>query len=116
MSGVTTDVSLSVHATSPAAMAVTENNYAGATGSFARLTANALNTTITGFAGGIDGRVLVVTNIGNPVVIINHQDGGSLAANRIITKGGASFVIPTDGIVSFIYDATTQRWRQIITI
>jgi hypothetical protein len=97
-------------------MAVTENDYAGATGSFARLTPNAGNTTITGFAGGIDGRILTITNIGNPVVVINHQDGGSLAANRIITKSGVSFVIPTDGIVSFIYDATTQRWRQTTTL
>jgi hypothetical protein len=112
MSGITIDGSLATHATSPAGMAATENDYAGAAGSFARLTPNAAGTAITGFAGGVDGRVLTIVNLGNPNVTLLHEDGGSVAGNRIITKGGGAIVIPSDGILSLIYDATAARWRQ----
>jgi hypothetical protein len=112
MSGITIDGSLATHATSPAGMAATENDYAGAAGSFARLTPNAAGTTITGFAGGVNGRLLTIVNLGNPNVTLLHEDGGSVAGNRIITKGGGAIVIPSDGILSLIYDATAARWRQ----
>jgi len=116
MSGITIDGSLATHATSPAGMAATENDYAGATGSFARLTPNAAGSVVTGFAGGVDGRVLTIVNLGNANLTLLHEDGGSAAGNRLLTKGGASVVMPADGIVSFLYDATTQRWRQSTTL
>lgn len=112
MAGVTADSALATHATSSAGMAPVENDYAGATGSFARLTPNALGSVITGFAGGVDGRMLTIVNLGNQNVTILHEDAGSAAGNRIVTKGGAPIVLPADGIVSFIYDAVTSRWRQ----
>lgn len=93
-------------------MAATENDYAGATGSFARLTANAAGTTITGFSGGTNGRRLTIVNVGNPNITILHQDTGSAAANRVITIGGGALNLPADGVASFVYDATTTRWRQ----
>jgi hypothetical protein len=112
MSGVTIDGSFATHASSPAGMAATENDYAGAVGSFARLTPNAANTSLTGIAGGADGRRLTIVNLGNAVIIVQNQDAGSAAANRIITTTLAATVIPAEGSMSLIYDATTQRWRQ----
>lgn len=113
MSGTTSNDSLSLHATSPAGMAATENDYTGATGSFARLTPNAAGTVITGFASGVNGRILTIVNLGNANITVLHQDNGSVAANRVITIGGAALVLPSDVAASFIYDSTTQRWRQI---
>jgi hypothetical protein len=112
MSGITIDGALATHATSPAGMAATENDYAGAAGSFARLTPNAAGTAITGFAGGVDGRVLTIVNLGAPNVTLAHQNAGSAAGNRILTNTGASVVVPPNGTASFLYDAATSRWRQ----
>lgn len=117
--GVTADSNLRVDGSiatlvaSPAAMALVENDYAGADGrSFARLTPFALGTTITGFASGTDGRQLVVVNLGNAAVTIAHQNAGSANSNRVITKVAVDTVIPVDGTMTLIYDAVTARWRQ----
>ncbi len=110
--------SLAVAAGSPAAMATVENNYAlsgsgGSTRSFVRLTPNAANTVITGFADPVEGRWLILVNLGAGTITISHQDAASTAANRIITSTGAAVVLSADDTATFIYDATTARWRQI---
>ncbi len=105
---------LATRAASPAALAATENDYAGAAGfSFARLSGAGGGSTVTGIAGGVDGRFLVVVNISANTITINHQDLGSAAANRVITSTGVAVILTADDAAFFMYDATTSRWRQI---
>lgn len=107
--------SAEIQAVSPAALAAGGvNDYAGADGaSFARLTGGAGGSSITGIANGVDGRLLVLLNVGADNVTLTHQDAASAAANRIITGTGLSVTMTTDDIVILIYDATTARWRQL---
>jgi hypothetical protein len=116
---VSSDGGVAKTAISPAVMAATENDYAGAArAGFTRLTPNALNTVVTGLSATNirDGHRLTVINIGNKTLTFNHQDAGSAAANRIITSTGAAIVLTQDQTVEFMYDLTTARWRQIALI
>jgi hypothetical protein len=68
---------------------------------------------LTGLAGGADGRVLFCYNsTTNRYIILSHEDTGSLAANRFVLPGGASWytIEPGDGVV-LIYDSGASRWR-----
>lgn len=103
---------LGLRVVSPAALpAGGTNDYADATGSFARLAADVLGSTITGFAGGVDGRILIVVNIGPGILTITHQDVLSAAANRVLVSDGASFAMGVNDMAQLIYDATSERWR-----
>jgi len=112
------DGSISTRMVSPAVMAATEDDYAGAIGfSFARLTPDPGDTTITGFnIGGTlverNGLQLVLVNLGNANIVIAYEGLTSTDEFRIITKTLADTVIPADGTMTLIYDSVTQRWRQ----
>jgi hypothetical protein len=100
---------------SPAAIAVSQNDYAGMSGfSAARLTASAA-VNITGIAAGSAGRLLMITNIGaTNAITFTNQDVLSAAANRLINVGGQSTVLQAGGTVWYRYDETTLRWRQML--
>lgn len=107
-------MALQLVAVSPAALGAGNNNdYAGiGASSFARLSANAAGSTLTGATGGADGRVLVIVNLAN-VLTITHQDANSAAANRFFTATGISIVLAANDTAVFVYDSTTARWRQV---
>jgi len=108
------DNEFALHDLSPAALGTTENDYAGANGtSFARLSGAGGGSTITGIAGGSDGRMLIIVNVSANTITLNHQDAGSTASNRIITSTGLAVVLGADDTVVLIYDSVTTRWRQI---
>lgn len=71
------------------------------------------NSQISGFAGGVNGRILIVRVLGGFAVQFTHEDAGSLAANRINLPNG--FTISVDStlfqVVAFQYDGTTSRWK-----
>lgn len=69
------------------------------------------NITITGFANGQDGKLLFFSNKSNFDVTFNHQDTGSVAANRISSGNAANRTITGTGYALFIYSA--NRWRLI---
>jgi hypothetical protein len=96
---------------SPAQITADKNNYDPtglAKASVLRLTSDA-SRTITGLAGGADGRVMIILNVGvNPIVLAN-QNTSSAAANRFAI--GTNLTIGADQSASLIYDATSQRWR-----
>ena len=96
---------------SPASIGASQNNYAPAghdTASVMRLTASgAFN--ITGLAGGVDGRMLTIFNIGASTITLTNQDGASTAANRFAI--GSNIAIATDQAAILIYDSTSARWR-----
>ena len=66
--------------------------------------------TITGLAGGSDGRIITITNIGatNSLVLAN-ESGSSTAANRFLIP--ANTTLPVNTSLAFRYDGTSSRWR-----
>lgn len=104
---------------SPAALAAGNNNdYAGVgASSFARLSADAAGSTLTGVVAptetGTGDRLLVIVNISANTLSITHQDVLSAAANRFLTATGATLPLAADDTATFVYDSTTARWRQI---
>lgn len=69
---------------------------------------------MTGFAGGTEGRFLIVHNasLDTPIYFVN-QDAGSAAANQILMTGlpGEFYDLPIGGTVLLRYDADVQKWR-----
>jgi hypothetical protein len=106
----------------PAALASGNNNdWAGLlTGSannnmrhWARISGDAVTSVITGIdaTAAQDGDSFELTNISANTINITNQDAASLAANRIITGTGATYVLAADETVIVRYDTTTARWR-----
>ena len=87
----------------------TNNNVVIDTMSFYRITAPTAVFNITGFTSGSDGRLLTIINVTNFTLTLRHQSVTSTAANRINT-GGADLLIPSNGVVSLIYNATLTNW------
>ena len=90
----------------------TINDVSTSATSFIRFT-NATGPTITGFANGVNGKHLTITNTGAGTVTVANNNAGSVAANRIITGTGANVTIPTGSSVTMIYDATSSLWRVV---
>ena len=72
----------------------------------------------TSALGGIDTTeaqddCFKLLNVSANNVTLNHQDAGSVAANRIISPTGANYVLGPDESCEIWYDATTARWRSI---
>ncbi len=75
---------------------------------------NASLATIRGLKAGIDGQLVTVMSIGAGQVDLAHQNtGDATAANRLINISAATqmSLAPGSGVVTYQYDAATQRWR-----
>ncbi len=96
---------------SASSLSANQNDYSAGDGANTlRLTAStAVN--ITGIAGGTDGRLLVLHNVGSNNITLTSQDASSAAANRFDI--GEHFSIRTGHCAIAQYDGTTQRWRII---
>lgn len=70
-------------------------------------------THISGIAGGVHGRVLIVHNVSASELTLQDSDTSSSAANRLALP--ADIVLPADGIAILQYDGTAQRWHAIGT-
>lgn len=98
---------------SPPQIMANRNDYAPdgfAAASALRLSSDA-SRTITGLAGGSEGRTIVVHNVGSNNIVIANQDSSSDAANRFLL--GSNVTLGADAALSLRYDATTQRWRAL---
>jgi len=96
---------------SPAQITTNQNDYNPtglATASVLRLTAST-SVNITGLAGGADGRVLTLLNIGPGTITVSNQSASSAAANRFAFSKNIS--LAADQSIGIIYDSTSQRWR-----
>jgi len=82
------------------------------TGELFRLT-GASTQTITGIAGGADGRLLTLINAAGQNAVLSNQSTSSSANNRIITGTGSDLVLTPDAGVQLSYDASTNRWRVV---
>ena len=114
---VAIDGRFSLVALTPAQITADTNDYnpestATNRSSFWRISSDA-SRAISGIANGLDGRFLVLVNVGANVIQLKNQDAGSSAANRIITGIGATVNLDADDTAELIYDSTTSRWRQI---
>jgi hypothetical protein len=88
------------------------NDYALGAGASFRISSDA-SRTVTGIAGGVDGRIAEVVNVGVNPVVFAHDSTSSVAANRVLTFSAASVTVPAGGAARFVYDATSSRWRLV---
>lgn len=65
--------------------------------------------TITGLAGGSDGRCMIIHNIGANDIVFTKEDALSTAANRFLFAK----TIPADDSILVRYDGVSSRWRLI---
>jgi len=79
--------------------------------SFIRISGpNSSTYTITGIAGGVDGKYIILYNSTSRDMIIANQSTGSAASNRIICSDGVSPTIKPNGTATLIYSAVDSRW------
>lgn len=98
---------------SPATITADQNNYnpAGlATCAVLQLAADAARA-ISGLAGGAEGRVLAVLNVGSMNVTLRDDSGSSVAANRF--SFGSDLVLGPKQAAVLRYDGTAARWFAI---
>lgn len=75
---------------------------------------NASTATIRGLVGsGKGGQIVKIFSVGAGNVELAHQNSGSSAANRLINAvtGMNTPLAAGFGTATYVYDATTQRWR-----
>jgi hypothetical protein len=85
------------------------NNIVLSDHAFFRMVNAGAGTDINGFAGGENGRLIVVMNSTTKNITFQQQDAGSTAANRLVL-GVANKTINPDQALTFIYSSTLQRW------
>jgi hypothetical protein len=98
---------------SPAQITTNQNNYNPtglSTASVLRLNTDA-SRNITGLAGGADGRVMVIHNVGSNEIVLKDENAASTAANRFALS--ADVTISADQSIMLWYDSTSSRWRLI---
>ncbi len=87
------------------------NNINIGTSSFVRLTGPTAAYSITGIAGGVDGKWLVLFNSTTQTITISNESASSTAANRISTLNSTGdIVIAGKGAVKMIYSTADSRW------
>ena len=90
-----------------------QDDWAIGTGAFF-LISGAGTWTISGIAGGLEGRRIVMCYTGAFSVRFLDDDAASTAANRFYL--GTSFVqLNINDSIELIYDSTASRWRRIGT-
>lgn len=66
---------------------------------------------ITGLAGGADGRIAILCNVGSFPAVLKDESASSTAGNRFDL--GEDITIPAQGSAVLRYDATLSRWQCI---
>ena len=77
----------------------------------ARISGNAVTSNLTGVTGGVDGAILILTNVSANTIMIINEDTGSTAANRFAING--DMVLPQNCSAVFIYDGSITRWTRL---
>ena len=81
--------------------------------SFVRIDGATANYEITGIAGGVDGRMLILYNNSQERMRLKNESLSSQPACRIITVEQGDTDIRRYGGVILMYDDLAQRWRVI---
>jgi hypothetical protein len=101
----------------PSVISAQQNNYNPtglSTANVLKLEASGSTQSITGIAGGADGRILILQNVGATYSLsLLNESGSSTDVNRF--KLGQTSAVSIQPGYSFIliYDSTTQRWRPL---
>ncbi len=74
-----------------------------------RLT-NASLASVSGIPAGGTGQSISIENQTGSPIIINDNDVGASAANRIRTGTGAGLSMPANATFTFVYDTVLSRW------
>ena len=109
--GTTGVTALSFAPVRPAAITVSQNNYAPGAGNLFYITATG-GVNITGAVAGVDGFVECFVNVGSNTITFMHQSASSTAANRFINGPALDVVLVTEQAVCYVYDATQTRWLE----
>lgn len=98
---------------SPAQITANQNDYAptGLSGAAVLRLSSDASRNLTGLAGGADGRILILHNVGAQNIVLKDEDAASVAANRFALT--ADVTLTPDTVVMLQYDATSSRWRVI---
>lgn len=88
----------------------TVNNANFGNGTVIRLTGTSAQT-ITGIAGGFDGRILTLVNAASQAATISNLNAGSSSANQINTGTGNDVSLPANSAMSLVYDGGASVWR-----
>ncbi|WP_420134396.1 DUF2793 domain-containing protein [Rhodopseudomonas sp.] len=97
----------------PPPLAADQNDYAPAglgAAAVLQLSATAARA-ITGLAGGTEGRVLTLINVGGSSLTLRDDSAASAAANRFSL--GGNLVIPAKQAALLRYDGSAARWLAI---
>jgi hypothetical protein len=71
--------------------------------------------TITGLAGGSEGRIIIITNIGTVSdIVLSNESVSSIAANRF-TMDRTTLTLSPSFCAIFRYDLLSSRWRLVAT-
>jgi hypothetical protein len=98
---------------SPAQITADQNDYNPtglATTAVLRLTSDAARN-ITGLAGGADGRIIIVHNVGSNTIVLKDESASSVTANRFALNADLSLGADQSGLLR--YDAVSSRWRLV---
>jgi len=93
----------------PAQLTTNQNNYDIGNYDILRMSSS-VAVSITGFTGGVKGRLLRIFNVGSYAITLVYQSASSSAANRFRFANGTSAIIVPDSNVTLYYDSTLQRW------
>lgn len=105
--------SIGLAAATPAALTANANDYDPETNNgFLRVSA-ATPVSITGIVAGVDGKILVIRNVGANNITLENNNGSSVAANRFRNVGGSDVILAQYDAAQYIYDATEDKWVQI---
>lgn len=94
----------------------TLNNVPTAGASFLCFPDETQDYTITGFAGGQNGKLLHVYNESDHKLTIANQSSSSDAGNRINTLNGFDLTLDGRGMVDFLYDSGANEWLTRSTV
>jgi len=98
---------------SPSQITANQNNY-DPTGlsaaSVLRLSTDA-SRDITGLAGGADGRLIIIHNVGSFNIVLKDESASSSAGNRFALS--ADVTLAPDNVAALQYDSTSSRWRAV---
>lgn len=67
---------------------------------------------VTGIVARKDA-TLTLVNVGAQNIVLQNENAGSAATNRIITGSGADITIAPDDVATLWYDTVSGRWRVI---
>ena len=95
----------------PAAFIATQNNLDLGTGQVFRVSATT-TLSITGFAGGLDGQLRTLMNIGANAITMRNNHANSVVGNKIRNSGGADIVLAQYDSITYRYDNGLGYWMQ----